>query len=440
MQQLPTELNYLTQLERYQEIKPGLAVMIRMLAALDNPHHQLPTIHIAGTNGKGSTAAFLASVLTAAGCKTGLYTSPHLHHFNERVQVNGQPVTNQELISLIAKIRQATQQHQLEPTYFEFTTALAFLYLAQQQVDIAVIEVGLGGSLDATNVITPLVSVITNIGLDHTEWLGQTKQAIAARKAGIIKPHVPVITAETDPNILAYLKNIATPKNSQLYAVHEHLDATVTNHSLTNQTFTPIQTPIQTPGVRINATSLLDQEFSIPLLGKHQITNALTALLTLRHLKAHPELSVSVKASAVKKGLAETHWPGRLDVVSQDPFILVDGAHNLESIAALSDFLSENLNLLPPLDVLVIGMKRDKNLQPIIDHLVPKFRQVIVTEGKYQPTPASQLAAQLGPVAQAIPDIKQALTQAQQDLKPNHLMLITGSLYMIGDALTILRK
>ena len=313
MTQLDQQLARLTGLRRFDTIKPGLETTTRLLAALGNPHQQFQSVHIAGTNGKGSTATFLGSILQQTGSlpptshsrqpKTGLYTSPYVHNFNERMQVNSIPVTDLELAELITQTQKAAAQHQLDPTFFEFATAVAFLHFANQDVDTAVVEVGMGGALDATNVITPAISIITNIGLDHTEWLGTTNEKIAEQKAGIIKEGVPVVTAETDPDILEYFAKVCRQKNAALYAVNDHLVATVTKRLLTSQTFT-------TRGV-INDT------FTIPLLGEHQVTNALTALLAWHVISPLPSLG------AVHDGLAKAFIPGRLEIVSKNTFILV---------------------------------------------------------------------------------------------------------------------
>ncbi len=480
MTQLSSQLDYLAQLARFSPIKPGLANMRKLLTALNNPHQQFPSIHIAGTNGKSSTAAIIANVLKEADYQTGLYTSPHLIRFNERIQINNQPLTNSHLARHIAGIRQTAASIHLQPTFFEFTTALAFDYFARRQIDLAIIEVGMGGDLDATNVITPLLSIITNIGIDHQAWLGRTKAAIAKHKAGIIKPGIPLITAETDPHILDLLHHACRRQSSEFISVHHQLRAKTLNTSLSGQTFSvqtinhpqnsppptpnhPIQTPdvekqstghlppILTPGVKMTSTELLNAKFSLSLLGHHQINNALTALLALQFLQ--PTLHTRcVKLVHIKTGLATVKWSGRLDMVSHNPFILLDGAHNSAGLQALINYLTQKD--IPAPHSLIIGTKQDKQMDTEIIQLTELFPYVIVSQAKHQPTPADQLIRHIQPGAgypnqkmsntlsdiTAIPDLKQAIKLSLQHLPVNRTLLITGSLYLVGDALSVLNR
>lgn len=417
-------LQYLTTLHRFEEIKPGLQTMQALLAALGNPQTKFRSVHIAGTNGKGSTAAFLASILRAANYKTGLYTSPHLCSFNERVVINGRSLDDQSLSRLINRIRQAAQSAHLSPTFFEFTTALAFQHFAKQQIDIGVIEVGMGGDLDATNVITPLVSIITNVSVDHTEWLGPTAAAIAKHKAGIIKPSVPLVTAETNPAITSILARRCSDQNAPFYHLSNLLQTNPISSSLACQSF--------------STQGLVNNKFKISLLGPHQLTNAATAITTALVLRSsHP----AITTAAIKRGLSSARWAGRLDIVSRRPFILLDGAHNdagLDSLASALDNCP-----FPPADTLVVGIKSDTNPAPIIKTIAPRFRQIITTQANYDPFPVSRLQSLFNPkkyALQAIPDPQQAITYAIKNLKPGSLLLVTGSLYLIGDILSALKK
>jgi dihydrofolate synthase/folylpolyglutamate synthase len=435
MTQLAQQLDYLAGLRRFETIKLGLQAMTALMEALGNPHHTFDSIHIAGTNGKGSTAALLASALRqlyvpTTKKKVALYTSPYIRTFNERIQVNGRPVSNQKLASLIAEVRIAAEEHGLNPTYFEFATALAFLHFAREQVETAVIEVGMGGLLDATNVITPRVSVITNIGLDHMEWLGTTKREIAHNKAGIIKKGVAVVTAEKDPRVLSLLQHVAQRHGSTFYAVESHLTATVAKRSLAAQTFTT------------NGT--VNDSFRLRLLGEHQVTNACTALLALYALRQSqkPKRGLSAKdLRAIKQAFARTYVPGRLDILSRKPFILADGAHNGDGIRALARSL-DNYPFPAP-DTLLVGAKRDKDTRALVKHIVPRFRRIIVTEANFQPMPADKLAAQIKKHhadVRAITPVHKALQAAQANLAPGSMLLITGSLYLVSDALHALRS
>jgi len=426
---LNQQLKYLQNLERFEQIKPGLTNMHKLLTALGNPHTSFPSIHIAGTNGKGSTAIFINGILNQTKLKVGLYTSPHLRSFNERVVINNQPITNSALTSLIDRVKKAAAKANISPTFFEFTTAIAFLHFSQSRVDIAIIEVGMGGKLDATNVINPILTIITNIDLDHTQWLGQTKAAIAARKAGIIKPHTPLITAETDTKLLAYLARTCQSKHAPIYPLHQHLITSNTDKSLTKQDF--------------STTGLINDAFSISLLGDHQITNAATALLAINYLnQKHPQ-TYHVTPTQIKRGLSSAQWDGRCHIVSRHPFTLLDGAHNDASLNALSTTLDSYP--FPKPDVLVLGLKQDKDPSILIDKIIPRFRHVIITEANYQPMASNKLATLLTTSAphtklDVIPHLKQAITTGQKSLRPNSMLLITGSLYLVGDALSILHQ
>jgi dihydrofolate synthase/folylpolyglutamate synthase len=419
---LGAELEYLYGLERFG-IRLGLEVMNQLMAALNHPEQAWRSIHITGTNGKGSTASFLESSVRQTSLKVGLYTSPHLYRFNERVRVNGQPITDADLIRLVERIRQVVETNKLTVTFFEFTTALAFLYFAEQQVDLAIIEVGMGGSLDATNVITPLISVITNVGLDHVPIIGTSKQEIARNKAGIIKRGGIVVTAEKNPELLEVFQDVAGEQHATLYQVQRELSVTNIRSSLQGQTFT--------------VTGRYEGTLTINLLGEHQIANALTAILTLCIL---PELGVPITEQEIQQGLEQAQWEGRLDIVSDNPFVIVDGAHNADGVAALQKFLATMS--LPPPGVLIFALKKGKNVEEIAQAIVPLFREVIVTEGTYEPESAEYIAAALSatiPVS-IVPEPAQAVEQGLKKLRPNSMLLITGSLYMIGDALTALRK
>lgn len=417
-------LQYLTTLHRFEEIKLGLQTMQALLAALGNPQAKFRTVHIAGTNGKGSTAAFLASILRAARYKTGLYTSPHLCSFNERIVINGRPLAQKNLGRLINRVRQAAQSARLSPTFFEFTTALAFLHFAAQRIDIGVIEVGMGGDLDATNVITPLVSIITNISVDHTDWLGSTAAAIARHKAGIIKPSVPLVTAVTNEAITAFLARRCSKKDAPFNHLSSLLHITPLNNSLTGQSF--------------STQGLINDSFNISLLGPHQLTNAatsITAALVLKH--SLPAITIA----AIKRGLSAARWPGRLDIISRRPFILLDGAHNDAGLNSLANALARCP--FPPADTLVVGIKSDTDPAPIIKTIAPRFRQIITTQANYDPFPASRLQSLFNPkkyMLKAIPDSQQAITYAIKNLKPGSLLLVTGSLYLIGDVMSVLKK
>lgn len=415
------ELEYMYGLQRFG-VKPGLDAMERLMKALGYPERKFRSVHIAGTNGKGSTAAFLSSVLDVAGYTVGLYTSPHLVKFNERIRLNGVDISDEELAGLVALVRKATEAADIQATFFEFTTALAFVYFAQQHVDMAVIEVGMGGRLDATNVMTPLVSVITTIGLDHTEVLGDTLEKIAAEKAGIIKPGVPVVIGEKKPDVVAYLQQAAQAKGSPAVIVAEEMQVKDIDASLFRQKFA-VEGSIQ-------------GQFEIHLLGRHQIDNALTALSTIAQLRGQ---RMDIPQAVIQKGMAAARWDGRMQVVSHQPLVIVDGAHNEDGMEALYEFIKD----FSKHSVLVVAQKRDKQLSLLHDKIVPLFNHVIATEGTYQPMKAETLAKELSRIHQhvgAIPDVAGAIDRARALLPADGFLLVSGSLYMVGGALEHLKR
>lgn len=421
MPKLQDQLEYMYGLGRFG-IRLGLSTMESLLEGLGNPHRAFKSVHITGTTGKGSTAALLAGALRTEGYTTALYTSPHIYAFNERIRVDGQAISDEKLSGLIEEVRAVVAEGKLTPTFFEFTTAVAFLHFARQKVDIAVIEVGMGGALDATNVIQPLVAVITNIGLDHTFLLGKTRRQIAENKAGVIKKRSIVVTGEKDPELLAYFATVAKERGAELHVVGERLTAEVIQADLSGQTF-------KTKGMH-------EQEFRLRLLGAHQIENACTALAALQALTKQ---GVGVSLPAIQKSFAHTRWEGRLDVISQQPLVLVDGAHNDDGVRALYAFIKH----LPRRDTLVLGVKRDKNLDLFISLLAPLFQNVITTEGNFQPMPAAEIARQLSKThshVQTEKNVGRALALAKQITEKEGTILITGSLYMVADALTVLRE
>ena len=408
-------------------IKLGLERTEALLAAVGDPHAQFPSVHITGTTGKGSTAAITESILRAAGYKTGLYTSPHIFDLEERFRVGGQSISQPDMTDLIHELRVAMEDQRIDATFHEFTTSLAFLHFARQKVDIAVVEVCMGGLLDTTNVITPLVSVITNIGIDHTKWLGSTKKDIAREKAGIVKRGVPFVTAEKDPAIRTYLEFVAKKQNAPFYHVHDQLAATPVSASAAGQSFDVVK---RSGG---EATS----RFELALNGEHQVANALTALTAVSVLR---DSGWMVSDSALAEGVATARWSGRLDVVSEKPFVLVDGANNAQSIDALRAFIDEHM---PHRNVLVYAKKEDKDLTPALDLIIPLFDEVIVTEGLFQPEPAAQLARRIEQKHSHVtvePDAQKATARALESVDDSGGVLITGSLYMITEALRYLRE
>lgn len=415
---MPTEseLEYLYALERFG-IKPGLAVMEQMMELFDHPEKKFKSIHVTGTNGKGSTCAMMESILRTAGYKTALYTSPHLYAFNERIRVQNKNIEEEALRALVGEMKSKIEEANIQPTFFEFTTALAFLYFARSNIDIAVIEVGMGGRHDATNVITPLVSVITNVGLDHMEYLGPTTAHIANEKAGIIKEGVPVITAEQEEKILAIFDAEAKEKHTSVVRVGDKITTSVRSFDLSGQE------------VAVDAHA--SYTVHLPLLGSHQVTNMATAI-TAMELLVGQGFSVSQEDSM--SGIAHTVWEGRLQVISHNPLIIVDGAHNGDGARALAAFLKE----VPRYDVLVFAAKKKKDISEMLQFVIPLFKHVIVTEGSFMPEDARSIAEKVRMIHSSVLVEKNAcaaIEQAKEITPKDGTILVTGSLYMIADAL-----
>lgn len=417
------ELDYLYGLTRLG-IKPGLVVMQQLMDALDHPEQKFKSIHVTGTNGKGSTCAMMESVLREAGYSVALYTSPHLYAFNERIQINRVPISNKDLASLVQEIRQKCEVHDIHPTFFEFTTALAYLYFSRSTIDIAVVEVGMGGLYDATNVITPLVSVITNVGLDHTEYFGPTKQHVAREKAGIIKPGVPVVVGEPEEAILDLFQQKAEEHHAPFIQVRDVIDAQ------------SISSGFIAEEVRVTSNGE-SYTLQLPLLGIHQIENMKVALATLNVLSAREHISIS--QDAIVSGIANTKWDGRLQVISHHPLVLIDGAHNGDGAHALAQFLTG----IPRHDVLVFAAKQGKDISDMLTSIIPLFSHIIVTEGSFMPESADILAERIGSLDRQCTIERypgKAYEAGRSLLQDNGTMLITGSLYMVADVLTHIRS
>lgn len=382
----------------------GLERAEKLAALAGNPEKKLRFIHVAGTNGKGSTCAMLESIYRAAGLRVGLFTSPHLVSFRERIQINRQLISETEIIRLVEGIQPLLKNFSPDnhPTMFEFVTVMALNYFAEQKCDLVIWETGLGGRLDATNIVTPLASVITNIALDHTQWLGDTLAKIATEKAGIIKPNAPIITAETNAEPLAVIKEIAREKNAELKIVRES-------------------------GAR-------SQE-SGALLGEHQRQNTALALATVSVLQKH----VPVTDEQITNGLATVNWPGRLQLIQRGAQkFLLDGAHNLAGVATLKDALQKNFPIEKP--TLILGILGDKDWRAMCESLAPlATRVLLVPVGSERTTTPEELAAicrSANPSAEILccPSLETALRAA--DSSP--FTVIAGSLYLIGEALALL--
>jgi dihydrofolate synthase/folylpolyglutamate synthase len=402
---------------QWHGIRLDLSPVRALLDAVGRPYERYPVLHVGGTNGKGSTAAMLASILRAAGHTVGLYTSPHLVDFTERIRINGEPISPDEVASLAEELR-TRMPVDADSTFFEFTTAMAFLAFARARVDVAVIEVGMGGRLDATNVVHPLVSVITNVDLDHQRYLGDSVAAIAGEKAGIIKPGVPVVTAASGA-ALGVLEARAAVERAPLTVVGR--DARVEGGA-------PASFSYHGVAERIDG-------LSCPLLGRHQLTNAAVALATIERARTR---GLTVPVDAIRRGLAGVRWEGRLEVIRSHPRIVVDGAHNAAGAAALAEFLAAEraagrINRL----VVVFGILADKDLPAIIARVGALADDVVLTEPSYhRAAPVDTLlsaAASLHAPVRVVPTVADALADLESRLAPDDWCVVTGSLYTVGE-------
>ena len=413
---------YLFALQKHG-IKLGMANTRLLMRLSGDPHQKFRSVHVSGTNGKGSTSAFIAAVLAEAGYRVGLYTSPHLVDFTERIRINGRTISEARVVELASRLRKAYEREPgaSTPTFFEVTTAIAFTYFAEEGVDIAVIEVGMGGRLDSTNVITPLVSVITTIDLEHTEFLGDTLELIAAEKAGIIKPGVPVVTGVKHREALRVIEETAADARSAVYLLGRDFSCSSVAGGNAQQ-FDYVGVHATIPGAAIS------------LYGRHQVDNACAALAAIECLRA---AGVPADERAVRQGLKQASWEGRLERVATRPDIYLDGAHNPASAAALAGALKELRGSYGRV-VLVIGVLADKDFRSMITELVPLADRVIVTKPAY--SRALDLETLAGEVRKLHGDVNtagnvaQAIEQAKELAGPDELILVTGSLYVVGDA------
>ncbi|UMZ72844.1 bifunctional folylpolyglutamate synthase/dihydrofolate synthase [Natranaerofaba carboxydovora] len=349
--------------------KPGLSRVDYIMDKLGNPQDEVKYIHIGGTNGKGSTSSYIASILKETGYKVGLFTSPFMERFNERFRINDKDIPDEVLERLIEEVKPIAMDKNLHekhghPTQFEIVTAIAFLYFAREKVDFVVLEVGLGGRLDSTNIITPTLSVITNIGLEHTDVLGDSVEEIAAEKAGIIKENVPVVTAIEDENALKVIEDKAMEENSKVYKIREDFSYEYIESNLEGQLF---------DYKGINGREM--DSLKINLLGSHQMKNASLAVATVEALKV---LGFDIPLIYIREGLKKAKCPGRMEILNDEPFILLDASHNLEGIRCLGNEIRKNLSPYKDI-ILLIGVLADKEVEKMLAEILPVATYVIFT-------------------------------------------------------------
>jgi len=411
-------VEYLYSLQKYG-IKFGLSKTSNLLKAFGNPHRGRKYVHVGGTNGKGSVAAMVESILMKSGLKVGFYSSPHLVRFTERFRLAGREISPEEVANLVCEVREAADPEE-PPTFFEFTTAMALIYFARERADLSIMEVGMGGRLDATNVIRPEVSVITNISLDHQAFLGRRLLQIAWEKAGIIKRGVDVVTAAAQPAVVRLIEEVCEAKGAKLHRLGKDLRIRVGDGGFTYYG--------------------LDRDLKqveVGLLGRHQYRNGALALAVVEILRRK---GFRVTEAQMREGLKTPSWAGRMHVFSRNPTVMLDGAHNPAAIRNLVRSLTGNT--AHGRLILVLGVMADKDVRKIVREIVPAADYVICTRPEYYraapPEVLMKAASPLWKGGDVVPTLAGALKRAKEVAGPEDLILVTGSLFTVGEAMACL--
>jgi dihydrofolate synthase/folylpolyglutamate synthase len=414
----PEALERLYALQKFG-IKFGLSKTENLLRAFGDPHREGRFVHIAGTNGKGSVAAMVGAVLERAGLKVGLYSSPHLVRFTERFRINGREISRETAAGLARELLAAVDPRE-PPTFFEIVTAMALVHFAREEVDVALMEVGMGGRLDATNVIAPRITVITNIGLEHQDYLGRRLVDIAGEKAGIVKPGVPLVTGVTQPVVIRRVERACLENGAPMIRLGRDVRYR--------------QGPV---GLSYFGAGWTLRGIRLGLPGRFQVRNAALALATLEVLA---DQGFRVGESEVREGLARASWPGRMQLMARDPAVVVDGGHNPRALRALADALPRAFAFRRL--ILVIGVMADKDIPAVLKEIVPPADTVIYTRPVYAraaaPETLQKTGARLGKAGEIAPTLAQALDRATKIADVEDLILITGSLFTAGEALSLL--
>ncbi len=426
-------IHYLDSLINYEKI-PDFAVHKRflnlqrmrdLLDLLGDPHKSLKAIHITGTKGKGSTAAMIASILTSGDLKVGLYTSPHLISPRERIRIGKEMIGEERFAQLIFQIKIAVEKIKasLSPTFFEVYTCLAFLYFFLERVDIAVIEVGMGGRWDATNVINPLIGVVTQISLDHMKELGGNLLDITKEKAGIIKRKINIVSSPQNPSVLSLLEKICREREARIYKIGKEVTFESLSSGKEGQTF------------KVNGIKRFYPDLFIPLIGKHQIINASTAIAVVELIE---EEGIFICRESIKQGLKKVYWPARVEILPQKPIFIVDCAHNRASAEALAQCLRE---IFPQKKIiLILAILKNKDVEGIGKALCPLGDTIIVTKvNSPRALALDKLSAQIKKYCYSNPliekDISSAIAKATNLAEKEDIICITGSVYLAGEAL-----
>ena len=414
----PEALERLYALQKFG-IKFGLSKTANLLRAFGDPHRGRRYVHIAGTNGKGSVAAMAGAMLERSGLKVGLYSSPHLVRFTERFRVNGREIARETAAGLAGELLDAIDPTE-PPTFFEIVTAMALVHFAREDVDVAVMEVGMGGRLDATNVIDPLVTAITNIGLEHQDYLGRRLADIAGEKAGIVKPGVPLVTGVTQPPVIRRVERACRENGAPMIRLGRDVRYRHTS-----------------AGLSYHGTHWTLRALRVGLPGRFQGRNAALALAVMEVLAGR---GIRVEEDHLREGLARASWPGRMHLMARDPAVVVDGGHNPRALRALADALPRAFAYRRL--VLVVGVMADKDIPALLKEIVPLADSVVYTRPVYaraaEPETLQRAAAPMGKPGEIAPTLAQALDRAMKIADVEDLVLVTGSLFTAGEALSLL--
>jgi dihydrofolate synthase/folylpolyglutamate synthase len=408
-------VQYLYSLQKYG-IKFGLSKTSNLLKAFGNPHQGQKYVHVGGTNGKGSVAVMVESILMKSGHKVGFYSSPHLVRFTERFRLGGQEISPERVADLVRELREAVDPNE-PPTFFEFTTAMALIHFAREKSDISIMEVGMGGRLDATNVVQPLVSVITNISLEHQAFLGRRLLQIAGEKAGIIKRGVDVVTGVTQPCVFRFFQEVCEERGTRLLRLGKDIRIRVRNSRFDYY------------GLDQNLKGL-----EVGLLGRYQYRNAALALAVVEILRRK---GFRVSEAEIKEGLQTPRWPGRMHIISRNPLLILDGAHNPAAIRNLVKSVTQDFSYQRL--ILILGVMADKDIAKIIREIVPFADYVICSRPEYHraasPETLMKRATPFAKAGEVVPALPDAIKRAKDLAGPEDLILVTGSLFTVGEAM-----
>ena len=395
-------------------IKLGLDTISGILDGMGDPHKKFSSVHVAGTNGKGSIASYISRILRESGCRVGLYTSPHLVKFNERIRIDGEPITDAQVLEAYDAVKEVHPGDR-EPTFFEYTTAMAFHEFARRKVDWAVVETGMGGRLDATNVLSPVVSVISNISIEHRSYLGDTLAEIAGEKGGIIKPGTPVVTGASQKACLDVFQKIAAGNSAELFRLGRHFRV---RKNKDDGAFSYFGIDSNWPDLKTN------------LSGEHQLENSSVALAACEMLIRK---GAKIEFAHVRKGMAGTQWPGRLEIVSESPFVILDGAHNLMAARNLARYISGRF---PEKNVtMVLGILDDKPYKSMLKSLLPVCKRAILTRPvinrALEPEVLAEFARDLVSEVKIVPNVRDAVSYAMDTAGKDEAICVAGSLYVV---------